>query len=100
MKGHFVVVDMTGVEEGQPSQLLGIPMAPGGTGREEFEVIRSSVEAWEQIKKESIGPIVFDTTLANSGEFEGVCSYLCAWIGGDVEVFWFGCRKHMIGEIQ
>ena len=100
MKGNFVVVFMTGVEEGQPSQLLGIPMAPGGTGREEFEVIRSSVEAWEQIKKESIGPIVFDTTLANSGEFEGVCSYLCEWIGGDVEVFWFGCRKHMIGEIQ
>ena len=75
MKGNFVVVYMTGVEEGQPSQLLGIPMAPGGTGREEFEVIRSSVEAWKQIKKESIGPIVFDTTLANSGEFEGVCRY-------------------------
>ena len=67
---------MTGVEEGQPSYLLGIPMASEGTCWEEFEVIRSKVEARGQIKKESIGSIVFDTTLANSGEFEGHCMYL------------------------
>ena len=93
-KSNFVVVYLTGVEDGQPSKLLGIPMAPGGKGAEEFEVIRTCVEAWDQVKKESIGPLVFDTTLSNTGEFEGVCSYICNWIGDTVEIFWFGCRKH------
>ena len=72
-KGTFVAVYLTGVEEGQPRQLLGIPRAPGGTGLEEFTVIKNTVEEWKQIEKKTIGSIVFDTTLSNTGEFKGVC---------------------------
>ena len=39
-------MQVTGVEEGQPSHQLEISMAPEGTFWEEFEVIRSKVEAW------------------------------------------------------
>ena len=62
------------MEDSQPQQLLGIPMAPGGKGKEEFLVIKDTVEEWP-ISKEHLGPIVFDTTLSNTGEFEGVCRY-------------------------
>ena len=79
IKGNFVAIYVTGVEEGQRSQLLGITEAPGGKGAEKFKEIRDVLEDWG-IKKE-IGIIVFDTTLANSGEWEGVCSYLSNWFG-------------------
>ena len=72
-KGTFVAVYLTGVEEGHPRQLLGIPRAPGGTGFEEFSVIKNTVEDWKQIEKKTIGSIVFDTTLSNTGELKGVC---------------------------
>ena len=66
---------MSGVEEGNPHQLLGIPQAPGGKGKEEFIVMRDTVDSWKsRFHKKQIGPIVFDdTTLSNSGEYEGVC---------------------------
>ena len=67
-----MAIYVTGVEEGQRSQLLGIPQAPGGKGVEEFQEIRKVLEDWNI--KEEIGPIVFDTTLANTGEWEGVCN--------------------------
>ena len=77
IKGNFVAIYVTGVEEGQRSQLLGIPQAPGGKGAEEFQEIRKVLEDWNI--KEEIGPIVFDTTLANTGEWEGVCKNLTNW---------------------
>ena len=73
--------------------MLGIPKAPGGKGAEEFKEIRDVLEDWG-IKKE-IGIIVFDTTLANSGEWEGVCSYLSDWFG-NIDILWCACRKHML----
>ena len=72
-RANFVAIYVTGVEEGQPQQLLGIPQAPGGKGKEEFNTIKTVLEAWGI--KEQVIPIVFDTTLANSGEFQGVCRY-------------------------
>ena len=73
-KGNFVAIYVTGVEDGQESKLLGIPQAPGGKGAEDFEEIRVVLEDWG-IKKQ-IGPIVFDTTLANTGEWEGFAGKL------------------------
>ena len=46
IKGNFVAIYVTGVEEGQRSQLLGIPQAPGGKGVEEFQEIRNVLEDW------------------------------------------------------
>ena len=93
VKGNFVAIYVCGVEDGQPTQLLGIPLCPGGKGKEEFLVIKSALETWS-IKKQII-VIVFDTTLSNTGEFEGVCSYLSEWMGEGVAVLWCGCRKHI-----
>ena len=46
-------------------------------------------------------PIVFDTTLTNSGEYEGVCAHLSSWIGeeGKGDLLWCACRKH-ISELR
>ena len=46
VRGNFVAIYVSGVEEGEPTQLLGIPLCPGGTGKEEFEVIKSALETW------------------------------------------------------
>jgi hypothetical protein len=70
---------VTGVEEGQPRQLLGIPLAPGGRGLEEFQVIRTCVEGWKNIQKEIVGPIVFDTTLSNTVVMLGMWN--CCFFG-------------------
>ena len=71
VKGNFIAIYVSGVQEGNPKQLLGIPLAPDGTGREEFEVIKAALEDWK-IQNEIVA-IVFDTTLSNTGEFGGVC---------------------------
>lgn len=49
--GHFVAIYVSGVKDGVPSQLLGVPQAPGGKGKEEFELIKTVLEAWG-IRKE------------------------------------------------
>ena len=70
VKGNFIAIYVCGVQEGYPKHLLGIPLAPDGSGREEFEVIKAALEEWK-IQKEIVA-IMFDTTLSNTGEF-GVC---------------------------
>ena len=75
------------------SQLLGIPQAPGSKGAEELKKIRHVLKDWN-IQVEIL-PIVFDTTLTNTGKWEGICKYLSNWFG-NVEIFWCGCRKFML----
>ena len=64
VKGNFIAIYVCGVQEGNPKQLLAIPLAPDGSGREEFEVIKAALEEWK-IQKENVA-IVFDTTLSNT----------------------------------
>ena len=52
------------------SQLLGIPQAPGSKGAEELKKIRHLLKDWN-IQVEIL-PIVFDTTLTNTGKWEGI----------------------------
>ena len=61
IKRNFVVIYVRGVDEGQKSQLQGIPQVPSGKDAEEFEEIRNILEDWNV--KADIGPIVFDTSL-------------------------------------
>ena len=57
------------------STLLGVPRAPGGTGKEEFEVIKMTLKE-RMVEGVQVLRLVFDTTLNNTGEREGVCRYL------------------------
>ena len=65
-KSNFVAIYLSGVEDGEPSHLLGIPPAPGGTGQEEFGVVKATLESRQVGKRQVVG-IVFDTTITNTG---------------------------------
>ena len=70
--GNFIAIYFSGVKDGEPSHLLGIPMAPGGTGKEEFEVVKETLER-RRVTGKQVVALVFDTTLSNTGQWEGVC---------------------------
>ena len=74
-KKHFIAIYLSGVMDGELTSLLGIPEAPGGKGRQEFEVLKSTMES-RNIEPSQVVGLVFDTTLSNTGEWEGVCSLL------------------------
>ena len=93
---NFVAIYLSGVEDGEPSHLMGIPPAPGGTGREEFSVLKETLES-RMVGPEQVVGLVFDTTLTNTGEWEGVCSLLADYFG--LPILWCGCRKHICGKI-
>ena len=74
--GNYIAIYLSGVEDKVPSTLLGVPRAPGGTGKEEFQVIKATLEE-RMVEGVKVVGLVFDTTLTNTGEWEGVCRYLC-----------------------
>ena len=73
--GNYIAIYLSGVEDKVPSTLLGVPRAPGGTGKEEFEVIKMTLEE-SMVEGVKVLGLVFDNTLNNTGEWEGVCRYL------------------------
>ena len=49
------------MKDREPSHLLGVPPAPGGTGQEEFGVVKATLESRQIAQKQVVG-MVFDTT--------------------------------------
>ena len=92
-KKHFIAIYLSGVKDGELSNLLGIPEAPGGTGKEEFEVLKATLESKDIQPRQVVG-LMFDTTLSNTGQWEGVCSLLTKYFG--LPILWFGCRHHIL----
>ena len=70
--GNFIAIYFSGVSDGEPSHLLGITESAGGSGKEEFVVVKETLER-RGVSAKQVVAIVFDTTLTNTGEWEGVC---------------------------
>ena len=92
-KKHFIAIYLSGVMDGELTSLLGIPEAPGGKGRQEFEVLKSTMES-RNIEPSQVVGLVFDTTLSNTGEWEGVCSLLSEYF--KLPILWVACRHHIM----
>ena len=58
-------------------------------------MVKATLES-RQVGEKQVVRIVFDTTLTNTGEWEGVCSLLAKYFG--LPILWCGCRKHICGE--
>ena len=60
-KTHFVVVYLTGIEEKQAKNLLGVPQAPSGKVKDESKVVWDCVAKW--VANDVVGPFAFDTAI-------------------------------------
>ena len=89
---NFLAIYISGVKDAEPSHLLGIRECPGGSGKQEYEVVKQTLEM-RGVSAQQVVAMVFDTTLSNTGVWEGVCSYLGKYFG--VPILWCGCRKHI-----
>ena len=91
-KSYFLAIYLSEVKNGEPSHLLSIPTAPGWTGKEEFGIVKKTLESRKACKKQVVG-FGFDKTLTNTGEWEKVCSLLANYIIG-LPVLW--CNTSLV----
>lgn len=73
-------------------KLLGVPKLSYSTGKEEASAVSSLLHKWD-LQSNVIG-MSFDTTAANTGQFNGACICLEKEIGRPL--FWLACRHHIL----
>lgn len=73
------------------SQLLGIPKMNSGTGAESADAVFNLAVAWKVLNE--IVAMIFDTTAANTGEYNGACVLLEQKIGRSLLAL--ACRHHI-----
>lgn len=96
-----ILTDLTGEEkvdripvilsQRSGSQLLGIPKMNSGTGAESANAVFDLAVTWNIVNK--IVAMVFDTTAANTGEYNGACVLLEKKIGRSLLAL--ACRHHI-----
>lgn len=79
------------LSSGDKMKLLSIPKAAGGTGKDQFDTIKSVIDDWN-VKNRIIG-MSFDTTAVNTGSNVGTCLLLRGFF--DEKIVEFACRHHV-----
>ena len=73
------------------TKLLGVPKLTSGTGKATACAVFELLQSW-QCESFVIG-LCFDTTAANTGQYNGACTLLEERMGRNM--LWLACRHHM-----
>lgn len=79
------------LSNGDEMKLLSIPKIAGGSGKDQFDSVKSNIENWN-VKTRIIG-MCFDTTSVNTGQNVGTCVLLRSYF--DDQLVEFACRHHV-----